>query len=141
MESFPGLGVPSRGAPWHGVVVATALPFRPEGDVDLDRYAQHVAWLAENGCHGVVPNGSLGEYQTLTDQERAAVVRAAVASAPEGFSVVPGVGAYGADESRRWAEQAAQAGAQAVLCLPPNAYRCADDEVVAHYQEVARAGL
>ena len=28
-----------------------------------------------------------------------------------------------------------------MLCLPPNAYRCADDEVVAHYQEVARAGL
>jgi 1-pyrroline-4-hydroxy-2-carboxylate deaminase len=126
---------------WYGVVVATALPFRPDGSPDLDRYAEHIAWLAANGCHGVVPNGSLGEYQTLTDQERAAVVRAAVAAAPEGFSVVPGVGAYGADESRRWAEQAARAGAQAVLCLPPNAYRCGDDEVVAHYKAVARAGL
>jgi 4-hydroxy-tetrahydrodipicolinate synthase len=127
--------------PWRGVVVATALPFGDDGSVDFERYAEHVAWLAANGCRGVVPNGSLGEYQTLTGEERAEVVRTAVAAAPAGFSVIPGVAAYGSGEARRWAEQAAQAGAQAVMCLPPNAYRADDDEVVAHYAEVARAGL
>ncbi|GHI25703.1 hypothetical protein Shyd_70740 [Streptomyces hydrogenans] len=34
-----------------------------------------------------------------------------------------GVAAYGSAESRRWAEQAAEAGAGSVLLLPPNAYR------------------
>jgi dihydrodipicolinate synthase/N-acetylneuraminate lyase len=127
--------------PWHGVIVATALPFRADLTVDLDRYAEHVAWLAASGCHGVTPNGSLGEYQTLTEAERAAVVRTAVAAAPDGFSVIPGVGAYGAREARRWAEQAAQAGAQAVLLLPPNSYRADAAAVLAHYAEVARAGI
>jgi 1-pyrroline-4-hydroxy-2-carboxylate deaminase len=127
--------------PWHGVIVATALPFRADLTVDLDRYAEHVAWLAASGCHGVTPNGSLGEYQTLTEAERAAVVRTAVAAAPDGFSVIPGAGAYGAREARRWAEQAAQAGAQAVLLLPPNSYRADDVAVLAHYAEVARAGI
>ena len=127
--------------PWHGVIVATALPFRADLTVDLDRYAEHVAWLAASGCHGVTPNGSLGEYQTLTEAERAAVVRTAVAAAPDGFSVIPGVGAYGAREARRWAERAAQAGAQAVLLLPPNSYRADDVAVLAHYAEVARAGI
>jgi len=126
---------------WHGVVVAAALPFREDLSVDLDRYQEHVRWLADNGCHGVTPNGSLGEYQVLSDGERADVVRAAVEAAPEGFSVVPGVGAYGAAESCRWVEQAAEAGAQAVLALPPNAYRASDEEVVARYREVAAAGL
>ena len=127
--------------PWHGVIVATALPFRADLTVDLDRYAEHVAWLAASGCHGVTPNGSLGEYQTLTEAERAAVVRTAVAAAPDGFSVIPGVGAYGAREARRWAEQAAQEGAQAVLLLPPNSYRADAAAVLAHYAEVARAGI
>jgi 1-pyrroline-4-hydroxy-2-carboxylate deaminase len=127
--------------PWHGVLVATATPYDAALGVDLDRYAEHVAWLAANGCHGVVPNGSLGEYQVLTDQERAAVVRTAVEAAPDGFQVVPGVAAYGASESRAWAEQAAQAGASAVLLLPPNAYRADARAVLAHYEEVARAGL
>jgi 1-pyrroline-4-hydroxy-2-carboxylate deaminase len=127
--------------PWHGVIVATALPFREDGSVDLDGYAEHVAWLAANGCHGVTPNGSLGEYQTLTEAERASVVRTAVEAAPQGFSVVAGAGAYGSGEARRWAEQAAEAGAQAILLLPPNAYRADDAAVVAHYAEVARAGI
>jgi 4-hydroxy-tetrahydrodipicolinate synthase len=128
-------------APWRGVLVATAVPFRDDGSVDLDRYAAHVAWLAAEGCDGVVPNGSLGEYQTLTPDERAAVVRTAVEAAPPGFAVVPGVAAYGGDEARRWTEQAREAGAQAVMALPPNAYRAEDAEVVAHYREVAKGGL
>ena len=126
---------------WHGVLVATALLFRDDLSVDLDRYAEHVRWLAEQGCQGVVPNGSLGEYQVLTPDERAAVVRAAVEAAPPGFTVMPGVGAYGALESRRWAEQAAEAGCPAVMLLPPNAYRADDAAVLAHYREVARAGI
>ncbi len=127
--------------PWHGVVVATALAYDGELSIDLDRYAEHVSWLAENGCHGVTPNGSLGEYQVLSDGERAAVVRTAVEAAPEGFHVVPGVAAYGAREARAWAEQAAEAGADAVLLLPPNAYRADERTVRAHYSEVAKAGL
>ena len=87
--------------PWHGVVVASALPFTPSLSVDLDKYAEHVRWLAENGCHGVVPNGSLGEYQTLSDAERAAVVKTAVEAAPDGFSVVPGAGGPGAGGAGR----------------------------------------
>jgi 1-pyrroline-4-hydroxy-2-carboxylate deaminase len=127
--------------PWHGVVVATALPYDNELEIDLDRYAEHVSWLAENGCHGVTPNGSLGEYQVLSDAERAAVVRTAVEAAPDGFHVVPGVAAYGAREARAWAEQAAEAGADAVLLLPPNGYRADERAVRAHYAEVARTGL
>ncbi|MDQ7908489.1 dihydrodipicolinate synthase family protein [Phytohabitans sp. ZYX-F-186] len=127
--------------PWHGVVVATATPFRPDLSLDLDRYAAHVAWLAGAGCHGVTPAGSLGEYQVLTDAERADLVRAAVEAAPPGCSVVPGVSAYGAVEARGWAEHAASAGAGALLLLPPNAYRAGPDEVVAHYAEVAKVGL
>lgn len=130
---------------WHGVLVATALPLREDTTgklaVDFDGYAEHVTWLAANGCHGVVPNGSLGEYQTLTAEERARVVTTAIEAAPEGFTVMPGVAAYGADEARRWAEQAAEAGAPAVMLLPPNAYRADERAVLDHYREVARAGL
>ncbi|MEU4534859.1 dihydrodipicolinate synthase family protein [Streptosporangium sp. NPDC023825] len=126
--------------PWHGVTVATALPLGADLSVDLDGYAEHCRWLVASGCDGVVPNGSLGEYQTLTPEERASVVETAVA-AVGGDRVMPGVAAYGALEARRWAEQAAEAGCRAVMLLPPNAYRADDRTVVEHYREVARAGL
>jgi 4-hydroxy-tetrahydrodipicolinate synthase len=132
--------------PWHGVLVATALPLRPTGPggslaPDLDAYAEHVAWLRAAGCDGVVPNGSLGEYQTLSAQERADVVRVAIDAAGSDMTVMPGVAAYGSAESRRWAEQAAEAGASCVMLLPPNAYRADERAVLEHYREVAKVGL
>ena len=127
--------------PWHGVIVATALHMTDDLKVDFDAFGEHVKWLAEQGCDGVAPNGSLGEYQTLTDQERAKVVETAIEAAPEGFSVMAGVGAYGALESQKWAEQAAEAGADCVMLLPPNSYRANDDEVVDHYRRVGEVGL
>ena len=127
--------------PWHGVVVATALPLRDKDvGVDLDRYGEHARWLVDSGCDGVCPNGSLGEYQTLTDDERAAVVRTAV-EAVGAERVLPGVSAYGSGAAVRWAEQAGDAGCQGVLCLPPNAYRADDEAVVEHFRAVARVGL
>ncbi|MFI5674054.1 dihydrodipicolinate synthase family protein [Streptomyces cellulosae] len=126
--------------PWRGVLVATALPLREDLSVDYDRYAEHCAWLVENGCDGVVPNGSLGEYQVLTPEERARVVETAVA-AVGGARVMPGVAAYGSAEARRWAEQARDAGCRSVMLLPPNAYRADERSVLAHYAEVAKAGV
>ncbi|MGQ5649045.1 dihydrodipicolinate synthase family protein, partial [Streptomyces sp. EKR5.2] len=126
--------------PWRGVLVATALPLTAELAVDHARFADHCTWLVENGCDGVVPNGSLGEYQVLTPEERAEVVETAV-SALGGERVMPGVSAYGAAEARRWAEQARDAGCASVMLLPPNAYRADERSVLAHFEEVAKAGL
>jgi 4-hydroxy-tetrahydrodipicolinate synthase len=131
---------PTDRKPWHGVVVATALPMRADLSVDFDAYAEHVRWLVDSGCDGVCPNGSLGEYQSLTPQERARVVEVAV-EAVGGDRVLPGVAAYGAAESLRWTEQAAEIGVQAVMLLPPNAYRADERTVVDHYRTVASAGL
>lgn len=127
--------------PWHGVLTATALPFRPDLSIDFDKYADHIKWQAENGVHGAIPNGSLGEYQVLTPEERTKVLKTALDAAPSDFNVVPGVAAYGAAESRRWTEQAAEMGAKCVMLLPPTAYRANDEEIIAHYKEVSKVGL
>ncbi|WP_433238657.1 dihydrodipicolinate synthase family protein [Streptosporangium sp. CA-135522] len=130
----------TRVKPWRGVMVATALPLGDDLSVDFDGYAEHCRWLVAGGCDGVVPNGSLGEYQTLTAEERAKVVETAV-EAIGGDRVMPGVAAYGAAEARRWAEQARDAGCGAVMLLPPNAYRADERIVMEHYREVAKAGV
>jgi 1-pyrroline-4-hydroxy-2-carboxylate deaminase len=68
-------------------------------------------------------------------------VTTAMEAAPDGFSVIPAVGAYGARESVRWAEQAAEVGAAAVMALPPNSYRADERSVVEHYRALAAVGL
>jgi 1-pyrroline-4-hydroxy-2-carboxylate deaminase len=127
--------------PWRGLYTATALPFNDDLSVDYDGFAEHVAWLAAAGTDGVCPNGSLGEYQTLSDEERARVVQTAAEARPEGFGLMPGVAAYGSRQTQRWIEQAAEAGAESVLLLPPNTYRADRDAVLEHYRVAAAVGL
>jgi 1-pyrroline-4-hydroxy-2-carboxylate deaminase len=127
--------------PWHGVLVATALPWKEDDTPDFEAYATHIAWLATHGCDGATPNGSLGEYQVLTDSQRDTVVRTAVQAAPDGFVVMPGIGAYGAKQARRHAEVAAAAGCPAVMLLPPNSYRARPVDVIEHYRIVAEVGI
>lgn len=127
--------------PWRGVTVATTVPFTEDLSIDYDRFQEHVRYLGENGADGVAPNGSLGEYQVLTPEERARIVELSVEAAPAGTSVIPGVGAFGSRESVKWAEQAQEAGASAVLALPPNAYQASEAEVIAHYAALNDVGI
>lgn len=136
-----------RATALEGVIVATALPYRADPSapaglaVDYGRYAEHCRWLVANGCHGVGPNGSLGEYSSLTDQERRTVARTAVEAVGGSSAVVVGVHAVGSHQARHWAELAAEDGADAVLCLPPTMYRANEGEILAHFEAVASVGL
>ncbi|MFI5690908.1 dihydrodipicolinate synthase family protein [Kribbella sp. NPDC051586] len=130
-----------------GVIVATALPYAEDASApaglrpDLDKYAEHCRWLVDNGCRGVGPNGSLGEYSSLTDDERRAVARTAIEAVGDDGVVVVGVHGVGSHQARAWAEKAAEDGADGVLCLPPTMYRANRGEVINHFTEVAKAGL
>ncbi len=130
-----------------GVIVATALPYvedpgAPAGlRVDLERYAEHCRWLIASGCDGVGPNGSLGEYAALTDEERRSVAETAVAAVGDAGTVVVGVHGAGSHQARAWAEHARDIGADGVLCLPPTIYRASRAEIVDHFAAVAAVGL
>jgi 1-pyrroline-4-hydroxy-2-carboxylate deaminase len=138
-DDAPPVAANSR--PWHGVLVANPLILDSNLDVDFDRYADHVAWLAECGCDGITPNGSLGEYQSLSREERERTVTTALEVAPDGFTVIPAVSAYGAREAVSWTAHAAEAGAPAAMLLPPNSYRADERSVLEHFRAVAAVGL
>lgn len=130
-----------------GLVVATALPYREDAAapaglaVDYDAFAEHCRWLVGSGCRGVGPNGSLGEYSALTDDERRRVARTAVEAVGGDGVVIAGVHGPGSHQAVRWTEIAAEDGADGVLCLPPTMYRAGPGEVIAHYEAVASVGL
>ena len=130
-----------------GVIVATTLAFKPDASapaglaVDYDRFAEHCDWLISSGCRGVGPNGSLGEYSSLTDEERRKVVQVAVATVGDRGLVVAGVHGVGWHQAKKWAEFAKEDGADGVLLLPPTIYRASDSEVIEHYTRVAEVGM
>jgi 1-pyrroline-4-hydroxy-2-carboxylate deaminase len=124
-----------------GVYAATTIPLREDGSLDIGCYQEHCSWLVDEGVSGIVPNGSLGEYETLTGAERESLAVAAVEAVGRRAVVVPGVSGRTAAEALQWAEHAAAIGAPAVMALPPTSHRPTEEEVVAHYAEIAKAGL
>lgn len=130
-----------------GVIVATALAFKQDDSapaglaVDYDKFGEHVDFLMSNGCRGVGPNGSLGEYSSLTDEERRTVIKVARDAVAGRGLVIAGSHGVGWHQAQTWAGYAAEDGADGILLLPPILYRCNDDEVVDHYRHVAEVGL
>jgi dihydrodipicolinate synthase/N-acetylneuraminate lyase len=130
-----------------GVIVATTLAFTEDSSapaglaVDYDKFAAHCDWLISNGCRGVGPNGSLGEYSSLTDDERRKVIQVAVEAVDSRGLVVAGVHGVGWHQAKQWAQYAKDDGADGVLLLPPTIYRANESEIIEHYKRVAEVGL
>ncbi|MGH3584058.1 MAG: dihydrodipicolinate synthase family protein, partial [Mycobacterium sp.] len=130
-----------------GVIVATTLAFKSDASapaglaVDYDKFGAHIDFLMSNGCRGVGPNGSLGEYSSLTDEERRKVTQVAVDAVDGRGLVIAGVHGVGWHQSQMWAEYAKQDGADGVLLLPPILYRSTHDGIVEHFRHVAEVGL
>lgn len=130
-----------------GVIVATTLAFTKDASapaglaVDFEKFAAHCDWLMNNGCRGVGPNGSLGEYEALTDDERRKVIKVAVEAVAGRGVVVAGVHGTGWHEAKRWAEYAQEDGADGFLLLPPTIYKANEAEIIEHYTRVAEVGL
>lgn len=127
---------------FSGVYVATTTPFRSADlSVDFDAYQRHCRWLIDDGVAGLIPGGSLGEYESLDLDERKALVETAVEAAGGRAKVAAGVSAPSGRQARELAEHAGKVGADGVMALPPVIHPARDDELIAHYTEIARAGL
>src|SRR4051812_4415293 len=107
---------------WQGVLPAITTPFDAAGAVDHGFLASHARLLVENGCSAVVPLGSLGEGATLAYDEKVAVLKTCVEALGDRAPVVAGIPSLSTGEAVRLARDAAMAGCQGLMILPPYAY-------------------
>ncbi|TCP69927.1 dihydrodipicolinate synthase family protein [Baia soyae] len=126
---------------FYGIYVAIVTPFTDSMKVDYDRLRDHVDWLIQNGVHGLVPVGSVGEYAALDDEERAKVVETVVEAAAGRVPVVVGTGAPSTQKAVGWAEHAKRIGASGIMALPPINYNPTRSEVISFYQSLSDVGL
>ena len=84
---------------WRGVLPAITTPFDAELKIEHAAVQQHVRWLIDNGCTGIVPHGSLGESATLSFEEKGALQRSCVAAAAGRVPVIPGIAALSTSEA------------------------------------------
>jgi 4-hydroxy-tetrahydrodipicolinate synthase len=126
--------------PFHGVLPALITPFTADGGaIDTQALAANVERLIAAGVGGLVPGGSTGEFTTLSHAERRQLTEATVAAAAGRVPVVAGTGALSTRETVELSVHAEQAGAAAVMIVPPFYDPLPWRELRAHYTAVADA--
>ena len=134
----------TRTRPWHGIMVATALPFRSfrnDLSVDYDAYAEHVARLLADRLRRRRPQRLARRVPDAHRRRAGPRRRDRRRAAGDGDRVMPGVAAYGSAEVAPLGRAGRRGGlpvrdAAAAQRLPGR--RAA--VVRAHYAEVAKAG-
>jgi dihydrodipicolinate synthase/N-acetylneuraminate lyase len=121
---------------WAGVFPAITTPFRPDLSVDHDSLADHVRWLIDSGCVGIVALGSLGESQTLTAEEKVAILATCRRVLPSQVPVIAGISGLSTVECVALARRAAEVGCDGIMALPAYVYRGDWRETKAHYSAV-----
>jgi 4-hydroxy-tetrahydrodipicolinate synthase len=126
--------------PFHGVLPALITPFTEDGrEIETGAIAAIVERLIGAGVAGLVPGGSTGEFTTLSHAERRRLVEATVEAAAGRVPVVAGTGALSTRETVELSAHAEQAGAAAVMIVPPFYDALSWRELLAHYTAVADA--
>ena len=97
------------------------------------------AHLVDNGCDGLVLNGTTGESPTTSDKEKTALVRAVVEAVGDRAAVVAGVGSASTAHTVALAREAERAGADGLLVVTPYYSRPPQSAVEAHFRTVADA--
>jgi 4-hydroxy-tetrahydrodipicolinate synthase len=106
---------------YKGILPAMQLPFEQDLSIDEAELRRFTKWLAgHKGIGGLVTNGHTGEVFALTAKQRAQATRIVADEVSGRLPVVSGICCEGIEDAVEQAQMARQAGASALLVMPPH---------------------
>lgn len=121
-----------------GVYTALVTPFRA-GAIDEAALNQLIAHQIACGVKGLVVAGTTGEAPALTDAEHAQLCRLSVEASGGRCTVIAGVGSPSTAHASELAQQAAQAGVDALMVTVPYYVRPSLEGIRLHLRALADA--
>lgn len=123
-----------------GVYAAVLTPFDAAGAPDPAQLALHCRWLLNRGCNGLSVLGTTGEANSLSVDERIALLEELLARGIPAQTLLPGTGCCAIPDTVRLTARAVQLGAPGVLMLPPFYYKgVREDGLFAFFADVIEA--
>jgi 4-hydroxy-tetrahydrodipicolinate synthase len=124
---------------FRGTGTALVTPFKQDGSIDRERFAQHVEAQIAGGVEFVVPCGTTGEGATMSADEQREVIQLAVDTANGRAAVMAGAGGNKTDEVLERARAAQEVGADAILSVSPYYNKPTPAGLYGHYKAIAEA--
>ncbi len=123
---------------FDGILFFPVTPFDAHDRVDIELLRTHISDTLAHGPGGVFPACGTGEYHALSAREAGAVVTAAVETVGGRVPVVAGAGGP-LGHALESARAAADAGADALLVLPPYLVGGTQQGLIAYVEAIAGA--
>ena len=123
---------------WRGYWVAAPTPFKLSGEIDLDQFEAVLERYVSEGVHGVVVNGSTGEWFSQDESERNRVSAFAARVIRSRIPLVIGCTTFSAANTLRLIDIAAENGANgAMVTIPPYTHPT-NAEIVSFFKQIDR---
>ena len=121
-----------------GCGVATVTPMRPDGTVDLKKYADFIDELIQNGVDAIIVNGTTGESATLSEEEQYNIICCAKDVIKRRVPLIAGAGSNNTHHAAKLALNARNAGADAVLSVTPYYNKANENGIIEHYNFITK---
>ena len=126
-------------SPKTGIYVASLTPFTASYEPEIPALVSHVQWLLENGADGVALLGSTGEANSMTLEQRQAIIEQSTMKLPADRLLI-GAGSCALKDAIKLTKVSIDAGVYAVLVLPPFYYKPQSEEsIIRFYSELIAA--
>ncbi len=120
----------------RGVMAAALTPLKDDLSPDLEGLVQHYRWLLTQGCDGIVAQGTTGEANSFSLEERLAMLDH-LGETDLPARMIVGTGCCSVPESVSLTKKAIEIGAAGALVLPPFYYKgVSQDGIHAHFAEI-----
>lgn len=115
-----------------GVWCPSVTPFNEQGAIDIEALGRHFARLSTSGIDTLLLMGSIGEFASLSQQERLLLLREARQLSP--LKMVANVSSTCISDMLQLAEAAWKSGFDAVMVLPPYYYGQTQNQLLRYFE-------
>lgn len=122
-----------------GAGVAIITPFKANGEVNYEKFAEHIDFQIENGTDAIIVCGTTGEASTLSHEEHLDVIRFCVKQVAGRVPVIAGTGSNCTETAIYLSKEAEKAGVDGLLVVTPYYNKATQKGLLEHFTMVAEA--
>ena len=120
-----------------GVIPILATPFNADESLDLESWQRMIEFMVDMKVDGITILGVLGESNRLSDHEREALIKAAVATVGKRIPVIVGTSYTGSIAATYLSHMAEELGADAVMVTPTKVPVPNEERILEYYRRIA----
>ena len=124
---------------FKGAGVAIVTPMNSDDSVNFDKLYELIDEQIAGGTDAIIICGTTGESATLTVEEHLEVIKACIDHVDHRVPVIAGTGSNCTRDAVSMSKEAAQYGADALLCVTPYYNKATQKGLIEHYTAISDA--